>query len=240
MQWINAMEQMNKRPKTIAIDGPAASGKSSVGQHIANNLGYMFLDTGIMYRAVAWASVAHGIEVTDEHKVGELARSINISVQKATNNTGRLYDICVDSQDVTDLLRSPEVNQNVSQVSRYAAVRDAMTAQQKVVGKQGSIVMAGRDIGTVVLPDADLKFYLEASPAERARRRFAEEQARGGGMIFEQILQNIEMRDEIDSTREIAPLKPAEDARIINTDGKSIQLVINEIMQIIERHSESN
>jgi len=234
------MEQMNKRPKTIAIDGPAASGKSSVGQHIANNLGYMFLDTGIMYRAVAWAAVAHGMEVTDEHKVGGLARSINITVQKAANDTGRMYGICVDNQDVTDLLRSPEVNQNVSQVSRYAAVRDAMTAQQKVIGKRGSIVMAGRDIGTVVLPDADLKFYLEASRAERARRRFAEEQAKGGGTVFEDILQNIKMRDEIDSTREIAPLKPAEDAHILNTDGKSIQIVINEIMQIIERYSESD
>ena len=234
------MEQMKRIPKTIAIDGPAASGKSSVGQQIANNLGYMFLDTGIMYRAVAWAVVVHGIDVNDENNVGAVARSINITVQKAANNTGRMYDICVDGQDVTDLLRSPEVNRNVSQVSRYAAVRDAMTAQQKVIGKQGSIVMAGRDIGTVVLPDADLKFYLEASPAERARRRYTEEQAQGSGIDFEDILQNIKMRDEIDSTRAIAPLKPAEDAHIINTDDKSIQIVINEIMQIIERHSESD
>ena len=228
------MKHRNRYPQTIAIDGPAASGKSSVGKHIANNLGYMFLDTGVMYRAVTYAVIEKGIAVEDEHAVGALAEAIQVEVKKVSGTEDRKYAIFVDSINVTDQLRTTQVNRFVSQVSRYEKVRTAMTEQQKRIGRNGAIVMAGRDIGTVVLPQADLKVYLEATPQERARRRFAEEQEKGNNISYEAILENVQMRDEIDSTREIAPLKPADDAHIINTDGKDVAQVTAEIMKIIE------
>jgi len=228
------MKHRNRYPQTIAIDGPAASGKSSVGKHIANNLGYMFLDTGVMYRAVTFAVIEKGIAVEDEHAVGSLAEAIQVEVKKVSGTEDRKYAIFVDSINVTDQLRTTQVNRFVSQVSRYEKVRTAMTEQQKRIGRNGAIVMAGRDIGTVVLPKADLKVYLEATPQERARRRFAEEQEKGDNVSYEAILENVQMRDEIDSTREIAPLKPADDAHIINTDGKDVAQVTAEIMKIIE------
>ena len=228
------MKHGNQYPQTIAIDGPAASGKSSVGKRIANNLGYMFLDTGVMYRAVTYAVIEKGIAVEDEHAVGALAEAIQVEVKKVSGTEDRKYAIFVDSINVTDQLRTTQVNRFVSQVSRYEKVRTAMTEQQKRIGRNGAIVMAGRDIGTVVLPKADLKVYLEATPQERARRRFAEEQEKGDNVSYDAILENVQMRDEIDSTREIAPLKPADDAHIINTDGKDVAQVTAEIMKIIE------
>jgi len=227
------MKNGNRYPSTIAIDGPAASGKSSVGKMIADELDYMFLDTGVMYRAVTFAVIQNEIDVNNEQLVGELAEAISIDVKKIPNSPECNYDIFIDSQKVTEQLRSAAVNQMVSQVSRYERVRTAMTEQQKVIGGTGSIVMAGRDIGTVVLPDADIKIYLEASPQERARRRFDEEKEKGIAASYLEILQNVKMRDEIDSTRKIAPLKPATDAHIINTDGKDIGQVAAEIMHII-------
>ncbi len=228
------MKHGNQYPQTIAIDGPAASGKSSVGKRIANKLGYMFLDTGVMYRAVTFAVIEKGIAVEDEHAVGALAEAIQVEVKKVSQTEDRKYAIFVDSINVTDQLRTAQVNRFVSQVSRYEKVRTAMTEQQKQIGRNGAIVMAGRDIGTVVLPQADLKVYLEATPQERARRRFAEEQEKGDNVSYKAILENVQMRDEIDSTREIAPLKPADDAHIINTDGKDVAQVTAEIMKIIE------
>ncbi len=223
----------NKYPKTIAIDGPAASGKSSVGKMIADQLNYTFLDTGVMYRAVTFAVIEKGIDITNEKLVGELAETISIEVRRSKEDGESGYDIFIDSQDVSENLKSNAVNQLVSQVSRYERVRTAMTEQQKKIGRAGAIVMAGRDIGTVVLPDADIKIYLEASPQERARRRFKEENEKGIAASYEDILCNVRMRDEIDSNRDIAPLKPAVDAHIINTDGKDIAKVTAEIMHLI-------
>lgn len=220
--------------KVIAIDGPAASGKSSIGLIIADRLDYMFLDTGIMYRAVTWRALREGLDISNEEQIGKVASSIKINFQNPSANDGRTKDIIIDGEDATWKLRSKEVNQNVSQVSRYAKVRDAMTEQQKIIGTKGEIVMAGRDIGTVVLPDAGVKIYLEASAEERARRRFNEDVARGRQVNYEDILQNIRLRDAIDSNRIIAPLIPAKDAHVINTDGKSIEDVVREIMQVVE------
>ena len=159
---------MDNLPKTIAIDGPAASGKSSIGQELALNLGYLFLDTGLMYRAVTWAALNQNIKITDEKMVNKLARQIKITIQSPSVKDDRQYDVLLNKKDITWLIRSQNVNDNVSQVSAYAGVREEMTARQRNIGKQGNIVMVGRDIGTVVLPDADLKIYLEASVEERA------------------------------------------------------------------------
>lgn len=227
--------QLTRIPKTIAIDGPVASGKSSVGRQVADRLGYYFLDTGIMYRAVTLATLRSGINISDEHAVGKTAERISIEMNRSPDQDGSKADILLDGEDVSSQLRSSVVNDSVSQVSRYKAVRDAMTAQQQKIGAEGSIVMVGRDIGTVVLPDADLKIFLVASPEERARRRFAEELEKGNDVSYDEILKNVKMRDKIDSNRKIAPLKPARDATIINTDGKNVDDVIEEIMHVINR-----
>ena len=222
-----------KLPNVITIDGPVASGKSSVGLILAKALGYLFLDTGIMYRAVAWAAINQKINIDDVEKVSILAQQIDIEIKPPTKSDGRINDVFVDKVDVTWKIREPEVNKNVSQVSRYQYVRKALTEQQQELGRRGKIVMVGRDIGTIVMPNADLKIYLEASVKERALRRYNEEVKRGKQSDLEDVIKNVEMRDKIDSTREIAPLIPAKDAVIINTDGKDISRVIDEILSII-------
>ena len=223
-----------KKPKVITIDGPAASGKSSVGLQLAKLLGYYFLDTGIMYRAVAWAALNQNIDIQNEEKVGSLVQQIDIEIKPPSKDDGRINDVYVDKVDVTWKIREPEVNRIVSQISKYQQVRTALTENQREFGKMGKIVMAGRDIGTVVMPDADLKIFLEASPKERALRRYNEELKRGKKIILKEIINNVEMRDKIDSSRKIAPLTPAADAVIILTDGKDVSMVVNDIIKIIK------
>jgi cytidylate kinase len=223
----------NNFPKAIAIDGPAASGKSTIGQELAQRMGFLFLDTGIMYRAVTWAALEKQVAISDEKEVSEVARQINIEIKPASIQDTRQCDVLVDGMDVTWLIRNAAVNENVSQVSAYEGVRAAMTAQQKIVGAKGNIVMVGRDIGTVVLPDADLKIFLEASAEERAKRRHAEVIGRKGTETFQEILDSMKKRDEIDSKRSLAPLKPAPDAHIIKTDGKNKDEVMQEILNLI-------
>lgn len=233
----NQMEKSKlKLPNVITIDGPVASGKSSVGLMLAKELGYLFLDTGIMYRAVAWAAINQKVDIDDVEEVSLLAQQINIEIKPPTKPDGRINDVFVDKVDVTWEIREPEVNENVSQVSRYQFVRKALTEQQQEFGRKGKIVMAGRDIGTIVMPNADLKIFLEASVKERALRRYNEEVKRGKQSDLEDVIKNVEMRDKIDSGREIAPLIPAKDAVIINTDGKDVSRVINEILSIIRNY----
>ncbi len=223
-------------PNVITIDGPVASGKSSVGLKIAKELGYIFLDTGIMYRAVAWAAINRNVNIDDVKEVGTLAQQIVIEIKPPTKPDGRINDVFVDKVNVTWKIREPEINENVSQVSRYQFVRKVLTEQQQEFGRRGEIVMAGRDIGTIVMPNADLKIFLEASVKERALRRYNEELKRGKQSNLEDVIKNVEMRDKIDSSREIAPLIPAEDAVIINTDGKDISRVVDEILNIIQNY----
>ena len=225
---------MTNSPNTIAIDGPAASGKSSIGKELANILGYLFLDTGLMYRAVTWAALHQKIQISDEKKVNEVAQQIKITIKPPSLNDDRQYDVFVDNQDITWLIRSQDVNNNVSQVSAYAGVREAMTAQQRIIGQRGNIVMVGRDIGTVVMPDADLKIYLQASVEERALRRYKEVLEHAGHETYLEILASMKRRDEIDSQRRLAPLKPAKDAIIISTDKKNKGQVIQEILRLIK------
>jgi cytidylate kinase len=221
-------------PKKIAIDGPAASGKSSIGQELAIKLGYLFLDTGLMYRAVTWAALHQNIEITDEKRVNEIARQIKITIQPPSVKDDRQCDVLVNKQDITWLIRSQNVNDNVSQVSAYTGVREEMTAQQRIFGQQGNIVMVGRDIGTVVLPDADLKIYLESSVEERSQRRYKEVLEHEGNGTYQEILESMRRRDEIDSQRSLAPLKPAKDAIIISTNSKNKEQVLKEILRLIK------
>ena len=220
-------------PKVIAIDGPAASGKTTVGTRLASELGYLCLDTGVMYRAVTLAALQSGIRICDEVHITELAESIQIDFKPASVEDGRAFDVLVDGKDVTWDIRLPEVNQYVSPVSAYAGVRAAMTLQQRRIGEQGNIVMLGRDIGTVVLPDADMKIYLDASVEERARRRYLEEINRGNQVTFEDILESLKRRDQIDSTRDIAPLKVADDAVVIDTENLCIEEVVQKIKEVL-------
>jgi cytidylate kinase len=220
-------------PNIIAIDGPAASGKSTLAIHLANWLKYLYFDTGIMYRAVTLATLKSGLDPNDEAAVTKLSEQVRIDVKPPTPGLGRTYDVTLDGQDVTDGIRTAEVEAWVSPVSTYAGVRKAMTAQQRLIGARGQVVMVGRDIGTVVFPEADLKIYLVASVEERARRRYQELLEAGGQPDYEKIAESMRRRDQIDSHRAIAPLKPAEDARIIDTDHLSIEQVFELVKALI-------
>ncbi len=222
-------------PNRIAIDGPAASGKSTLGQRLAGHLGYLYLDTGVMYRAATLAVLRHGVSVDDEARVTAIASSIDIDVRQPSMKDGRQYDVLLDGEDVTWAIRAPEVEANVSAVSAHARVRLAMGIRQREIGRRGRVVMAGRDIGTVILPDAELKLYLEATAEERARRRTLESAARGEPVDYEAVLAAMKERDRIDSTRDIAPLKPAGDAVIIDTTGLTIDEVVARAMRLIDK-----
>jgi cytidylate kinase len=220
-------------PKIIAIDGPAASGKSTIAQKLAANLGYLYFDTGVMYRAVTMAALRKLQAVEDENAVSEMARQIQIDVMPPSLSDGRLYDVLLDGEDITWVIRQPEVERHVSQVSAYPGVRDAMTAQQRRIGGRGSVVMVGRDIGTVVFPEAELKIFLDASVEERARRRYEEVLSRGQVASYEETLESMKRRDKIDSNRAIAPLRPAPDAVIVNTDGMDVCEVLKRVEDLI-------
>jgi cytidylate kinase len=217
----------------IAIDGEAASGKSTIGKILARRLGYTFFDTGAMYRAVTWAALEQGLKIEDEAQVTALAEALTIEVTPPTQDDGRHYTVLADGQDVTWAIRQPAVDAAVSPVSAYLGVRRALTKQQRRIAANEHIVMAGRDIGTVVLPNADLKLYIQASVEERARRRYQECQARGEQVEYKQILDSMRRRDLIDSQRTHAPLRPAADAIIVNTDGLDIEGVLACIERLV-------
>ena len=222
----------------IAIDGPAASGKSTIALNLAEKLGYLFFDTGVMYRAVTLAALNQDLSIGDEPAVTEVAQKISIDVTPPTRKDGRAATVLLDGDDVTWEIRSSEVEEFVSVVSMYHGVRQAMTIRQREIGLRGCVVMVGRDIGTVVLPEADLKVFLDASVEERAKRRYEECLARGEEIPFEEILASMKSRDNLDSTRDLAPLLAAEDAVIINSTFMSIGEVVGEIMSLLEDGSE--
>jgi cytidylate kinase len=217
----------------IAIDGAAASGKSTLGSILAQHLGYVYFDTGVMYRAVTWAALEQGILIEDEAGVTALAESLVIEVTSPTQNDGRRYTVYADRQDVTWAIRQARVDAAVSPVSAYPGVRRALTEQQRRIATSGSMVMVGRDIGTVVLPDADLKLYIQASVEERARRRYLERLERGEEVDYQEVLDSMRRRDQIDSQRAHAPLRPADDAIIIDTDGLDIDEVLAHIELLV-------
>jgi len=221
------------KPSTIAIDGTVASGKSTIGGLLAERLGYTYLDTGAMYRAVTWVALEEGIDIADEEAITGLAESVEINITLPTVDDGRQYTVYADGQDVTWQIRRAEVNANVSPVSAYPGVRKALTDQQRQIGGQGRIVMVGRDIGTVVLAEANLKIYLDAIVEERARRRYREILERGEEADYEKVLAAMRQRDKIDSEREAAPLRPAGDAIIIDTTELSIAEVLARVEELV-------
>jgi cytidylate kinase len=229
------MDKINSQtPSIIAIDGPAASGKSTIGLRLANALDYIFFDTGVMYRAVTWLALERGIDVYDEAAITVLAEETQIDVAPASKSDGRACDVLVDGRDVTWETRSRKVDENVSIVAAYAGVRTALSRQQRRIGQRGKIVMVGRDIGTVVLPDADLKIYLDATAEERARRRYDEIIARNGKADYDAILRRVVERDRIDSTRDVAPLKAAQDAVVLDSDKLTADEVFEQVLALVK------
>lgn len=225
-------------PKMVAIDGPAASGKTTIANQLAEKWEYLFFDTGVMYRAVTWLAINKKISTKDELAVSAIAEQVQIDVEPPSKDDGREYDVLADGIDVTWQIRNPKVDAKVSRVSAYPDVRKALTEQQRRIGLRGDVIMVGRDIGTVVLPEADLKIFLDASVEERAKRRFNQRINRGEEVDFQKILKMLKKRDKKDITREIAPLRAASDAVVINTDALSIPEVlsrIEECAQLIEK-----
>jgi cytidylate kinase len=222
-------------PRTVAIDGPAGAGKSTIGALVAERLGYAFLDTGAMYRAVALAALRRGIDPDDGPRLTDLARKLRIAIGPPTVRDGRAYTVLLDGADVTWDIRSPEVDRIVSQTARVPFVRDVMVDQQRAIADRGRIVMVGRDIGTIVLPNAERKVFLTASAAERARRREEELAARGEKRSRQDLLAEILRRDELDSKRTVAPLRAADDAIVVETDGLSVREALDRVLQVIER-----
>jgi cytidylate kinase len=225
-----------QRPRHIAIDGPAGSGKSTIGEQLAQCLGYLYIDTGAMYRAVAWLALQDGIDVTDGPALAKLARHAGIVIAHPHIDDGRQYTVTVDGHDVTWEIRNAAVTGVVSPVSAHPEVRAILIAQQREMARQhDGTVMVGRDIGAIVLPDADLKIYLTASLQERSRRRYTELVERLGEQnpalpTMEEVLMDIQRRDEIDKDN----MRPAEDAIVIVTDNLSVPQVLEVICSYLE------
>jgi len=220
-------------PRTIAIDGPAGAGKSTIGALVAERLGYLFLDTGAMYRAVALAAKRRGIDPDDAERLAQLVHEVRVLIGPPTKRDGRAYTVLLDGDDVTWAIREADIDRSVSQVARVQAVREAMVVQQRALAGRGRLVMVGRDIGTVVLPKADRKIYLTASAAERAKRREEELRSRGEVRPRQELLQEILRRDKLDSERVVAPLKAAADAIIVQTDGLAVGQALDKVLAII-------
>ena len=220
-------------PRTIAIDGPAGAGKSTIGALVAERLGYLFLDTGAMYRAVALAALRRTIDPDDAAKLAELAKTVRITIGPPTKRDGRVYTVLLDGSDVTWDIRSADIDRIVSQVARVPEVRDAMVEQQRALAGQSRVVMVGRDIGTVVLPDAERKIFLTASAGERARRREEELASRGERRPRQELLNEILRRDQLDTERAVSPLKAAPDAVVVKTDGLSVKDALERVLGTI-------
>ena len=221
---------MNLKPQLIAIDGPVAVGKSSVGLRLANRLGYIFFDTGMIYRAFTWKVLESGVSPKDDQKLCHLATTTDFDFIPSKQGALSLF---VDGTDVSSRLLCAEIEEVVALIAKVAGVRQAMVSQQRKLAERGRVVMAGRDIGTVVLPRAELKIFLTASTEERARRRYQELLKRGENSSLETVLADLKKRDEMDINRTISPLKPAENAIIINTENLSLEQVVDKICTLM-------
>ncbi len=210
----------------IAIDGPSGAGKSTVAHLLAERLGYLQIDTGAMYRAVAYLMSQSGIDPQDDGAVQRFCSDVDICLDRS-NGFQRVY---ANGQEVTDRIRTPEMSLLTSKISTLRPVREAMMFAQRRMGSKGGVVLEGRDIGTVVFPDADVKFFLSASAEERGRRRFMELAAKGEQVTLECTIKAVVLRDEQDSQRDLAPLRMAEDAIAIDSSGKTIDEVLDLMM----------
>jgi CMP/dCMP kinase len=216
----------------IAIDGPAGAGKSTVAKEVARQLGLLYVDTGAMYRGVAWLALNYGVSTGDEEALVQLLENHPLCFERNAEGGLDIYhnNTCINAE-----LRNPDVSGVVSQLSVYPRVRAILTRWQQEFARNHSVVMDGRDVGTVVLPDAEVKVFLTASLEERTRRRVEEFQAKGFDVSVDELRRAIEERDHRDSSRSVAPLKPAADAHCIDSTGKPVQQVVDEILELVGR-----
>ncbi len=215
----------------IAIDGPAGSGKSTVAKLVAERLGYLYIDTGAMYRGITYKALREGLDLKDEKALVKLAGNTSLVLKKREDN----LEVYVDGKKVTEEIRTPRVTNSVSYLAKLAGVRERMVNLQREMGRGGGAVLEGRDIGTVVFPDADYKFYLDATLEERARRRFRELRAKGFQVNLKEVEEEVVIRDREDKSRDIGPLKVAEGAIVIDSTGMSIEEEVEAVLKHIRQ-----
>ena len=221
---------MNTKKIAIAIDGPAGAGKSSISKVVANELGYLYIDTGAMYRGVTWAVLDSHVDVNNQKEVEALLPSLNLTLEP----TASACKVYVKGQDVTDLIRQQQINENVSTIASYKGVREYLVERQQAMAAVGGVILDGRDIGSVVLPNAELKIYLTASVDARAKRRWLEVQGTSNEQPLEDIKKNVESRDEMDKNRDESPLVCVEDAIVVDSSNMTFDETVKYILHLVQ------
>ena len=221
---------MNTKKIAIAIDGPAGAGKSSISKVVANELGYLYIDTGAMYRGVTWAVLDSNVDVNNQKDVEALLPSLDLTLEP----TASACKVFVKGQDVTDLIRQQQINENVSTIASYKGVREYLVERQQAMAAIGGVILDGRDIGSVVLPDAELKIYLTASVDARAKRRWLEVQGTSNEQPLEDIKKNVESRDEMDKNRDESPLVCVEDAIVVDSSNMTFDETVKHILHLVQ------
>lgn len=221
---------MNTKKIAIAIDGPAGAGKSSISKVVANELGYLYIDTGAMYRGVTWAVLDSHVDVNNQKEVEALLPSLDLTLEP----TASACKVYVKGQDVTDLIRQQQINENVSTIASYKGVREYLVERQQAMAAVGGVILDGRDIGSVVLPNAELKIYLTASVDARAKRRWLEVQGTSNEQPLEDIKKNVESRDEMDKNRDESPLVCVEDAIVVDSSNMTFDETVKHILHLVQ------
>jgi len=221
---------MNTKKIAIAIDGPAGAGKSSISKVVANELGYLYIDTGAMYRGVTWAVLDSHVNVNNQKDVESLLPSLDLTLEPTAN----ACKVFVKGQDVTDLIRQQQINENVSTIASYKGVREYLVERQQAMAAVGGVILDGRDIGSVVLPKAELKIYLTASVDARAKRRWLEVQGTSNEQSLEDIKKNVESRDEMDKNRDESPLVCVEDAIVVDSSNMTFDETVKHILHLVQ------
>ncbi|PQL22208.1 (d)CMP kinase [Veillonella sp. T14073-2] len=221
---------MNTKKIAIAIDGPAGAGKSSISKVVANELGYLYIDTGAMYRGVTWAVLDSHVNVKNQKDVESLLPSLDLTLEPTAN----ACKVFVKGQDVTDLIRQQQINENVSTIASYKGVREYLVERQQAMAAVGGVILDGRDIGSVVLPKAELKIYLTASADARAKRRWLEVQGTSNEQSLEDIKKNVESRDEMDKNRDESPLVCVEDAIVVDSSNMTFDETVEHILHLVQ------
>ena len=221
---------MNTKKIAIAIDGPAGAGKSSISKVVSNELGYLYIDTGAMYRGVTWAVLDSHVNVNNQKDVESLLPSLDLTLEPTAN----ACKVFVKGQDVTDLIRQQQINENVSTIASYKGVREYLVERQQAMAAVGGVILDGRDIGSVVLPKAELKIYLTASVDARAKRRWLEVQGTSNEQSLEDIKKNVESRDEMDKNRDESPLVCGEDAIVVNSSNMTFDETVEHILHLVQ------
>ena len=221
---------MKTRKIAIAIDGPAGAGKSSISKVVANELGYLYIDTGAMYRGVTWAVLDSHVDVKNQKDVEELLPLLDLTLEPTAN----ACKVFVKGQDVTNLIRQQQINENVSTIASYKGVREYLVERQQAMAAVGGVILDGRDIGSVVLPKAELKIYLTASVNARAKRRWLEVQGTSNEQSLEDIKKNVESRDEMDKNRDESPLVCVEDAIVVDSSNMTFDETVEHILHLVQ------